>query len=816
MSVSLATWLQPLVFTSEDDRETGEILAECNLTNLADAYEYLYAAWQQPSALNLLTSLQILHALQHLHWLEQAETAAWQNLFAHKTQQLYPQAQLFLQELSATSLSTVKLQRIEQANLSNWELSWNSEFNLHNLALQQIPPALQVRKDPLGFALAVRSSSFVMYQQSLECPKRLQEKFWPDVKATLNEYWQVHSRQDCLQLLYWLAGQGQRYAWQLDAAWLDQATETDKEVWLQELPPDQQDYAQLLLNQPPAWQPNLAAWDWVRMADLALASYLAGYLDADEWRVFGLTAVWLLRKQYASWQEVAHSYLLGYQFWQTQTDFSLSPQLENTWEHLLNCPLSPLQQLDWHNLSLDHPDFKPALTKFSIGLNQPFMLASLLASIRDESCLLTGLAPLSLHPERQQEAEDYLVDHLEVTPQENLNSCLTRFWQPGRVHHYDQLALNARIEQRPKLASNLTAVPEIWHLWQRQLQGLKSLANQPAAIVMAEKYAFNLVKAQESGLFKQQEIDQLSLALTNYLHWHYASATKLIKAWHSWDKVLTLAEEEKPLSNELHWHLHDAGSLFNFLPWAQAEQSFIEPGRQVSELELAMLNLVGPLTGIHWSWPEQLPATPAQEIKQILQETHYITEVSELNEYLDFLYKSGDRQDFIINFAPFSLNAKHLNNEIAVYAEIERSSEDENYYQRLLQVKYNTLGINDVDLTAWDMTQLVDLAVTGYQVGWLTEAELKQWLELVAQELMLSYSGWDTFAAALLAGYNFFMQQEGEKDEVFSVFGQRLLSLLIAVPPQVGLWYTLAWPSDRNRAWEQAALVLPTTKPRLH
>lgn len=131
-------------------------------------------------------------------------------------------------------------------------------------------------------------------------------------------------------------------------------------------------------------------------------------------------------------------------------------------------------------------------------------------------------------------------------------------------------------------------------------------------------------------------------------------------------------------------------------------------------------------------------------------------------------------------------------------------------------MKHNSLGINDVDLTAWDMVQLVDLAVAGYQLDWLDDAQLKGWLAKVRQLIIEEYYGWEDFARALLAGYNFFMNESEQRAELLETFSQRLLSLLIAVPPQVGLWYTLAWPGERAREWNQASTALTTAKQRLH
>lgn len=818
MAIQLSAWLHPLhCLLSQDDRENAEILAECKLTQLADAYAYLFKAWQDKSARQLVTSIQLLAAMDRLHWLDSSESLAWQGLFAQRLQQVCPTAEALIADLTAAGYSDVALQRLHQADLSAWqqplELPW-----VISPSSTRLPPELQVRSTPLGYALAVRSSSFVVFQQPLNDPDYLRERFWPDVKATLNNYWQVYNASDCQQLIYWLAGQGQRYAWQLDFNWLQQATAEERVSWREELPEGMDDYADRMETHVSsgASQLDVAAWDWVRMADLALAGFLAGYLTAKQWRSYALVALWLLRSSYNSWEDLAASYLQGYQLWQTQTDFSLSPELETTWQQLLTLPFSPLKQLDWDALSLDHPDFRDALGYFSERLDDPLMLASLLASLRDDVSLLTGLALDDLPASRRDEARDYLFAGLDVQLDEQLTPTLARFWQPGRVHHYDQLALNSRIAKPPELPANLAAVDEVWDAWREQQPLLAEQVNHPAGVVMAEKYAFYLIKAMETGHYPQEEIVQLALALKDYLSWHYSSAQALLSAWHSWDEVLSLGGEEKPLLAELQWHLQDPGSLFRFLPWKRPPARFTEPGRPVSEADLATLNLVGPLTGLHWSWPEKLPEYPRRELKNLLQDTHLFLSAEDLEDFLNHLLLAGDRQEYLIAFSPFTLNAERLELEIEAQEQDERDEEQEAYYQRLLRVRDNTLGINEVDLTAWDMAQLVDLAVAGYQVDWLDEEALLSWLAKAREQITSEYTGWADFARALLAGYNFFMNETENRAELLEVFSQRLLSLLIAVPAQAGLWYTLAWPGDRQRSWSQSATPSLTGRQRLH
>lgn len=783
---------------------------------LADLYGRIFDAWQNKDGQALLDAGWLTQAALHQGWLSQAEGQAWQALLALRLRQTSETpAQLLAALAQEQSPWLTRLQALAWPD-QDWRPSGDE---LQALELAHWPEPLQVRHTPLGYALAVRASSFAIFAQDLSDPHKLRDLFWPDVNQTLADYWQVQDGEDTLQLLYWLAGQGQRYAWQLDDQWLRQASESERENWRSELPEGMQGYADRLeLNLELSDKPmDVAAWDWVRMADLALAGYLAGYLSRTQWRSFALVAVWLLRQRYDSWQALSEAYLWGYELWKIQSGVDLSPELEKTWQQLQTLPFSPFQQLDWGGLSLDHPDFKDAIQSFSEGLNRPLMLTALIASLRDDAALLTGLGMDRLPAERQNEAREFLFANLDVHPNESLTSTLARFWQPGRVHHYDQLALNCRVGRLPQLPGNLEAQPEVWQAWQEQAPLLADLVHFPAGVVMAEKYAFYLLKSMETGHYPLDEGTELALALQDYLSWYYPSATDLLQAWFRWDEVLSLHEEERPLMAELEWHRQDPGSLFRFFPWRRPPARLTEPGKAVSEADLATLNLVGPLTGIHWSWPERLPDHAAQELKGLLQETHLFQKPDDLIDFLSHLYHAGDRQEYLIAYAPLTLNAKRLEDEIDSLVQDESRDEDQEvHYQRLLRVQANALGVNDVDLTAWDMAQLVDLAVAGYQLGWLDDAQLHEWLARVREQLLANYTGWASMAEALLAGYHFFMNEGEQRQGLVDVFSQRLLSLLIAVPAQAGLWYTLAWPGDRQTGWERHSTSLKTSGRRLH
>lgn len=767
---------------------------------------------QLPVAAEFLQGIELVLRAREAGWLTQAQAQAWVQGFMVYLQRHYPSWQAVLNDVwlmeawwrqvpmnfdGVTGQQGVALLAEQLAEGVEWQA---------DLALQALQ--LPMRRDPLGFALAARACEVPLWHARLDHVDELKRHYWPDVEQVLTEDWQIHDRQGCQQMLFWLAGQGHRQAWQLDFEWLQQASSGQIQQWLEDDAFQQGDrrshprVAHVLVELRDLPELAVAAWDWVRMIDLALAGWLGGYLSAQEWRVYALKATWLLRCTFDSWEAVANSYLLGRRLWECQESMAPDYVMQRNWEELLLLWSQTESRMDWAALDIDHPDFRLACQDYAELFNaRRLSLLGLLASVRDDACLLTTLDPERIPQSRREESADYLYHMLDVQADTPLQPALARFWMPGMVHHFDQLAMNARVGRVPRVPDNIEVADALWQQWRSMQASLAECVSHPAAIVMAEKYAFYLAKALESGHYPLSDLQFLAGALGDYLRWHYPDARTLLAAWCQWDQLTS--EGERPLTREIRWQQRDLGSLFHVLDWPRPARRFTEPGRRVSEDELATYNLVGPLTGIHWGFPEPLPAQQARELRHWLGESYWLTGPEDTREFLTYLHDAGDRQEYDINFAPFTLNPDRLAAEVDAQMQGDRDQDQEIFLQRLKMTQANTFGVNDVDLIAWDIAQMVDISMASFQVGWLDEDEMNQWLMQARHLATEHFSGWVDYAQALLAGYSFFLAEPTQRESHLEPFIQRMLGLLLALPVPMGLWQTLSWPGQTRQAKSQ-------------
>ena len=94
----------------------------------------------------------------------------------------------------------------------------------------------------------------------------------------------------------------------------------------------------------------MAAWDLCRINQLCGDYYLCGYMTYEEAMDVSLENSLLLQEKYSSWEELMDSYILGYQFWQSDpclTDDSPTLERYHYYELLLEMEDGPYS-LDWN------------------------------------------------------------------------------------------------------------------------------------------------------------------------------------------------------------------------------------------------------------------------------------------------------------------------------------------------------------------------------------------------------------------------------------------------------------------------------------
>ncbi|QTP58543.1 DUF1266 domain-containing protein [Billgrantia antri] len=629
---------------------------------------------------------------------------------------------------------------------------------------------------------------------------------WPDAKAWLWQYWQIDDRTGLIQSLLWLSGYGHRQGWDLDATRLLAETGEERQAWLGSLPSAERDYGRVLLafierGEPLEW----AAWDWLRLVDLAWAGACAGWLDVTEARDFANHGADLVLRRYSDWSALARAYQRGCSLFEGHDRLA---DMQRDWGLLLNSPVSPwrtpLQQL------LEEEVREGARRSILAWRRSPRHWVLALASVREPEFGMRQGPALPVAVERRAEAMRYLEETLGLHPDEGVEA-LTRYWLPAQAHHLNQLAADAAHGALPA-ATTLFGRPETEDL--DSLAALKQGSRHAATIHMAEKYAFYLQMAMDSEAFDSEALDALAEALRDTLCRFYPDTRRLLEAWVQWERLLPEGEHP-PLTSEIRWHLDDPGSPFHWLDWHSTQ--WREPGPRPTLSRFTAMALAGPLNNAVWSEPHVESEREAVSLREWIDGHYGLHGRDELTEFLDFLFEAGDRQEYQINYAPYTLNAQRLASEIAMLETGDCSEEDRTHLLRLQRVRDNTDGCNELDMTAWDVAQAVDLAIAGRQLGWLDGAAFGRLLERAHALAAAHYGSWEAYARGLYAGFSFFMGETPEREGFLSGFRQALVAWLSGAPPLAGPWASLDFPGARPRHWAPMHIdTLPGDVKTLH
>jgi hypothetical protein len=634
----------------------------------------------------------------------------------------------------------------------------------------------------------------------------------PQARAFLADEWQVSDRDGLVRLLLWLAGQGDRYAWDLDATRLLEASHEQREAWLAGQKGEAAASGKVLLGflergETLEW----AAWDWLRLVDLAYSGLALGWLDQAEAQAFAHHALDLITRRYSDWVAMVTAYQRGRSLFDGRDRVG---ELNRDWGLLLQSPASPWRE------PLKTLQDQGCLEASRLTMRawradaRHWVLA--LASVREPELLLRqGPAP-ALSEAVRKEACHYLQEVLGLYPDDGVAG-LARYWLPAQAHHLNQLAADADHGALPSLTTPF-GQPVAEGLAQRD--ALRGCSRFSATVHMAEKYAFYLQMAGDSEEFEAEGLSRLAESLRGVLCHFYPDARRLLNAWACWETALPEAplDQTTPVSlaHEIRWHRDDPGSPFHWLDW-RAGASWQEPGPRLSLPRFTALALVGPLNGGAWSEP--LPESD-REVEAIREwiDGHYGLQDSEaLREFLDYLLSVGDRQEYQINYAPYTLNAARLKAEIAILESDDCSEDERNHLLRLKRVRDNDAGCNTFDMAAWDIAQAVDLAIAGRQLAWLSEAEFSAALDRASTLAATHYPGWQAYARGLYAGFSFFMGETDERKAFLSSFREALVGWLTGAPPLAGPWASLDFPGARPRHWAPMHIdTLPGDARTLH
>ena len=126
---------------------------------------------------------------------------------------------------------------------------------------------------------------------------------WPDAAEWLHKAWDIKDHDSLMTTLLWLSAQGERQRWDVEARLLKTLNGAEHDAWLnehQEAPHARLLSAFIAQQEPLDW----AAWDWLRMAELAWAGACCGYLTQQDADHVAAHSVDLLCQRYADWTEL--------------------------------------------------------------------------------------------------------------------------------------------------------------------------------------------------------------------------------------------------------------------------------------------------------------------------------------------------------------------------------------------------------------------------------------------------------------------------------------------------------------------------------
>ncbi|WP_445619031.1 DUF1266 domain-containing protein [Kushneria sp. Sum13] len=606
----------------------------------------------------------------------------------------------------------------------------------------------------------------------------------------LSQVWSIHERDELIRMLLWLAGQGHRHGWELDHQRFEAMSTAERLQWHARMA-SQATYAATLEAFVVHGQPcDVAAWDWLRLVDLAWAGMAMGWLDQEEARNFAAHGVDLLTRRYDNWHAVALAWQRGRSL---HEGLDLMENFVEDWQLLLDASDSPWQRPLHQLLDDDLRDRSRAMIRGLRSSARHWALA--VASVRESDLLYRQSTAPAVSEEQRRQSREYLYEILDWRPEEGLAG-LSRFWMPGQVHHLNQLASDALHDRLPEIDTPF-GMPSPELLAYRQ--ELAACASVSATIIMAEKYAFHLQMFESADYGEDELLTRYYTRLAATLDRHYLCVDAMLEAWVRWEKTLPEDSTQESLVEDIEWHRHDPGSPFHWLTAPTGFQK--EPGRRPPLSRFTALSLSGPLNAVLWGEPDRQYGVQASEIRDWLDSHYGLGGTASLIRFLDFLVEAGDRQEYLINYGPYTLNQRRLRQEIAVLESAERSEDEGVHLERLRRVLKNDHHCNDIDMAAWDIAQLVDLAAAGRQLGWLSAEKFHHYLDQALQLASRHYSDWWAYGKGMLAGYSFFMVATPERDHFLAEFNHAMTAWQTGLPPLAGCWASLDFPGTQPRRW---------------
>lgn len=219
-----------------------------------------------------------------------------------------------------------------------------------------------------------------------------------------------------------------------------------------------------------------------------------------------------------------------------------------------------------------------------------------------------------------------------------------------------------------------------------------------------------------------------------------------------------------------------------------ADPSTFTPSSQ--HWPLAVAAVFGICSGQPW---DELRFRNLDDARSGLEEAWGIRSRPQLLSRLHWILREGHRVDFAYEIEEWialdEMAAKRLRAELGR----PRSDEERERLWRFQQVRDNARGIRDVRFEAWDLVRAAMLTRAGYSLGWLSDAEATDTLNLISAQLQHAYSGWEELGEHFLRARWYWGSNSGlESRQEDAHDASRQAALL---DRQRGPWAYVPWAS---------------------
>lgn len=189
--------------------------------------------------------------------------------------------------------------------------------------------------------------------------------------------------------------------------------------------------------------------------------------------------------------------------------------------------------------------------------------------------------------------------------------------------------------------------------------------------------------------------------------------------------------------NGVDWTLPESYADHHRVAWSDDPATFTPESRH---WPLAVAAIFGICTGDPW---DRLTFRDLDNPRDGLREAWGITSRPQLLSRLHWILREGHRVDFAGEVESWIAFGDDALDDLLAGAGRPPSEDDREQLWRLRQVRTNARGIREVRFEAWDLVRAAMLTRAGLSLGWLSEPEAIDTLNLLSAELQRHYTGWE-------------------------------------------------------------------------